>query len=78
MVGDGRWGLTAGCEQEWHLCDFCEILACWRWVWWGVLSEFAELRITVQPVMQKARVIGPKTQCSFIDSHESSVGESVW
>ena len=24
--------------------DFCEILACWRWVWWGVLSEFAETK----------------------------------
>ena len=30
-----------------------------------------KLRITVQPVMQKARE--PKTQCSFVDSHESSV-----
>ena len=28
--------MAAGC-----LCDFCEILACWRWVWWGVLSELA-------------------------------------
>ena len=25
-----------------HLCDFCEILACWRWVWCGVLLEFAK------------------------------------
>ena len=37
-----------------------------------------KLRITVQLVMQKARMIEPKTQCSFVDSHESSVGESVW
>ena len=37
-----------------------------------------KLRITVQPVMQKARVVEPKTQCSFVDSHESSVGELVW
>ena len=27
-----------------HLCDFCEILACWRLVWWGVLSELAETK----------------------------------
>ena len=37
-----------------------------------------KLRITVQPVMQKARVVEPKTQCSFVDSHESRVGELVW
>ena len=61
-----------------RLCDYCEILACWRWVWWGVLSEFTEIIITVQPVMQKARVVEPRTQCSFVDSHKSSVGESVW
>ena len=46
-------------------------------VWWGVLSEFAKTK-NVQPVMQKARVVEPKTQCSFVDSHESSVGELVW
>ena len=33
-----------------------------------------KLRITFQPVMQKARVIELKTQCSVVDSHESSVG----
>ena len=27
-----------------HLCDFCEILACWRWVCWGVLSKLAETK----------------------------------
>ena len=37
-----------------------------------------KLKITVQPVMQKARAVEPKTQCSFVDSHESSVGELVW
>ena len=37
-----------------------------------------KLRITVQPVMQKARVVEPKTRHSFVDSHENSVGESVW
>ena len=37
-----------------------------------------KLRITVQPMMQKARVVEPKTQCSFVDSYESSVGLSVW
>ena len=25
-----------------RLWDFGEILACWRWVWWGVLLELAE------------------------------------
>ena len=37
-----------------------------------------KLRITVQPVMQKARVVQPKIQHSFVESHESSVEESVW
>ena len=36
-----------------------------------------KLRTTVQPVIQKARVVEPKTQCSFVDSYKSSVGESV-
>ena len=31
--------MMAGC-----LCDFCEILACWRWVWWDVLLELAETK----------------------------------
>ena len=41
-------------------------------MWWDVLSEFnlLKLRITVQPVKQK--VVEPKTQCSFVDSHEGS------
>ena len=60
------------------LCDFCEILACWSWVWWGVLLELAETKNNFQPVMQKARVVEPKTQHRFVDSHESSVGELVW
>ena len=34
-------------------------------------QNLLKLRITVQPVMQKARVVEPKTQCSFVDSHES-------
>ena len=37
-----------------------------------------KLRITFQPLMQKARVVKPKTQHNFAESHESSVGESVW
>ena len=41
-------------------------------------QNWLKLRITVQPVMQKARVVKPKTQCSFVDSHESIVGELVW
>ena len=36
------------------------------------------LRITVQPVMQKTRVVEQNSQCNFVDSHESSMGESVW
>ena len=36
-----------------HLCDFGEILACWRCG--GVFCRnLLKLRITVQPVMQKA------------------------
>ena len=41
---------------------------------WNLLK----LRVTVQPVIQRARVVEPKTHCSFVDSHESSVGELVW
>ena len=41
---------------------------------WNLLK----LRITAQPVMQNARVVEPKTQCSFFDRHKNSVGESVW
>ena len=37
-------------------------------------QNWLKLRITVQPVMQKERVIEPKTQHSFVDSHESCVG----
>ena len=37
---------------------------------WNLLK----LKITVQPVMQKASMVEPKTQCSFVDRHESSVG----
>ena len=37
-----------------------------------------KLRIIVQPIMQKARVVEPKTQCSFFDSYKSSVGVLVW
>ena len=76
-----KWGLTAGCEQEWwlvvsvifvrfyHVGGGCGGGFCWNWL---------KLRITVQPVMQKARVVEPKTQCRFVDNHESSVGELVW
>ena len=42
------------------------------------LAIRVKLRITVQPVMQKARVVEPKTQRKFVDSHESSVRELVW
>ena len=61
-----------------RICDFCEILACWRWVWWGVGQNSLKLRITIQAVMHKARGIDPKTQRSFVDCNESSVGDSVW
>ena len=43
----------------------------------GVVGVFhrnlLKLRITVQPVMQKARVVEPKTQGSFVDSHKNIV-----
>ena len=38
---------------------------CWNWL---------KLRVTVQLVMQKGKVVKPKTQRRFVDSHESSVG----
>ena len=41
-------------------------------------QNWLKLRITVQPVMQKARVVETKTQHSFVDSHENIVGELVW
>ena len=57
-----------------RLCDFSEILPCGGGCG-GVLCRIAlKLRITFQPVMQNARVIEPKTQCSFVDIHESSMG----
>ena len=33
--------------------------------------NWLKLRITFQPLMQKARVVEPKTQASFADSHET-------
>ena len=36
--------------------------------------NWLKLRITFQPVMQKARVVEPKTQCSFFDSYETMGG----
>ena len=33
-----------------------------------------KLRITFQPIMQKARGVEPKTQRSFVDSHETMWG----
>ena len=67
--------MVAGC-----LCDFCEILACWRWVWWGVLSEFAETKNNLSACNSKskaARVVQPKPQHRFVDNHKSSVGVSL-
>ena len=47
-------------------------------MWWGVLLEFAETKNNCSACNTKARVLEQKTQSSFVDSHESSVGESVW
>ena len=38
---------------------------CWNWL---------KLRITFQPLMPKARVVEPKNQGSFVDSHETMWG----
>ena len=40
--------------------------------------NWLKLRITFQPLMQKARVVEQKTQGSFVDSRETMWGESVW
>ena len=40
----------------------------------GVLSELAETKNNLSPVMQKARVVEPKTRRSFVDSHETMWG----
>ena len=37
-------------------------------------QNWLKLRITFQPVMQKARVVEPKTQRSFVDSRETMWG----
>ena len=37
-------------------------------------QNWLKLRITFQPVMQKARVVEPKTQRSFVDSREKMWG----
>ena len=34
---------------------FCEILACWRWVWWGVLSELAETKNNLSAFNAKSK-----------------------
>ena len=36
--------------------------------------NWLKLRITFQPLMQKARVVEPKTQRSFVDSRETMWG----
>ena len=36
--------------------------------------NWLKLRITFQPVMQKARVVEPKTQHSFVDNCETMWG----
>ena len=41
---DGALQLDVSRDGSWSLCEFCEILACWRWVWWGVLSKLAETK----------------------------------
>ena len=35
-----------------RLCDFCEILACWRW---GVLSELTETKNTCSACNAKSK-----------------------
>ena len=45
---------------------------------WDVLSELAETKNNCSDCNAKARVVEPKTQHSFVDSHESSVRELVW
>ena len=39
-----------------RLCDFCEILACRRWVWWGVSSQFTETKNYVSACNAKSKV----------------------
>ena len=36
--------------------------------------NWLKLRITFQPIMQKAMVVEQKTQCSFVDSCETMWG----
>ena len=42
--GCGTSQLAAGRNGSQSPFNVCEILACLRWVWWGVLSEFAETK----------------------------------
>ena len=81
MVGGGRRGLTADCEEEWQPVVSLIFMRFYH-VEGGCGGEFCctllKLKITVHPVMQKARVIEAKTQYSFVDSHNSSMRKSVW
>ena len=64
-----------------RLCDFCEILGCYRWVWWGVLSEFAETKNNLSGCNAKSKGDRAIAQRSYVDNHESICGrqgESVW
>ena len=57
-----------------HLCDFCEILACWKWEWWGVLLQYAETKNYCSGNAKSKGGRG-KTQGSFVDSQKSSMGK---
>ena len=75
--GGREWDLTASCEEEWWpvvsviLCDFSILevgaVGCFFFRNWLKLRTF-------QPVMQKARVVEPKTRRSFVDSHKTMWG----
>ena len=58
-----------------HLCDFVRFSMLEVGVVHGVFCRnWLKLRITFQPLMQKARVVEPKTHGSFVDSHETMWG----
>ena len=53
-MGGGASQLAVSRNGGW-LSDFCVMLACWRWVWWGVLSEFAETKKNLSACNAKSK-----------------------
>ena len=60
-----------------RLCDFVRFLHVGGGCGEVFCQNWLKLRITSRPVMQKARVVEPKTRRSFIDSCETMWGSQA-